>query len=170
MGKKHRHNKWKIVDPGVHADSSDLVSIEELVDYTAIRGKRTYSEPIIDDDATFKKKRRKKKNQAQKRKAAEQAENESPKKIKPDVETPSIEEEKESDSEPEADMSAWNDFNLPDPIVKALAAKKFLQPTEIQVIVGKRYVKAVNISVYDFPIHIYRHLLYQKLSSRRKIS
>lgn len=135
MVKKQKPNKWKVIDPGIHGNAGDLISIEELVDYTAIRGKQTYSEPIEDDnDTSLKKKRRKKKRKnqnPQKHKTSDNVTEQPPaKKIKID-EKPSTDTITEGFEDP--DMSAWNEFNLPDVIIKALAAKKFTKPTEIQV-------------------------------------
>ncbi|XP_065205121.1 uncharacterized protein LOC135835005 [Planococcus citri] len=227
MGKKPKQNKWKVVDPGgVTGTFPDLISIEELVDYKAIRGKDQYSDPVVDDVSSTKKKRkkkkkpvtsgepksseqtentpalskvkskrktppddeepsvdakkrkkkkkpvtsgksksseqtqdaptlskaqsktetspdnkepsvdakkRKKKKQAasKKRKLTDQSESPANKKMKPNVETAPDDEEANVDTN-DTDMSAWMEFNLADQIIKALAAKKFSTPTEIQ--------------------------------------
>ena len=130
MGKKPKQNKWKVVDPG--GNFTDLISIEELVDYKAIRGKDQYSEPTVDDESILTKKRKKKKTAtAKKRKLIDQTEQPpAPKKTKFQEETSLNIEEQSS-----IDMSAWEPFNLPKPIIKALATKKFSVPTEIQVII-----------------------------------
>lgn len=142
--KKNRKNKWKQLPFNSNESAPEFISFEELVDYTIVRGQEI--ENNNEDDKTICKKRTKRKNYRKKfsdnisgkRKMPNDTNCSLNKKQKitdplpNDVQTSSVD-----DVNPDLilnDMCSWSSFNLPIQVIKALALKKFTQPTEIQVI------------------------------------
>lgn len=142
MGKLKK-NEWKPL--GINLENAEeLTCFEQLTDYEIIRGGISEPSHSIEEDEPRKKRKRKKTSSSRqtsqkntvKRK---QTEANSPIPAKKTKNTFSEEEVPEvatsvTESEPNLEnVDSWKPFNLPEPILKALAAKKFENPTEIQV-------------------------------------
>lgn len=143
MGKVKK-NEWKPL--GINLENADeLICFEKLTDYEIIRG--GINEPSHSNcvDVPRKKRKRKKKpshgqisqTNTVKRKLTGLDSPIPVKKTKnavpSDKQVPKVAADV-IDSEPNLKhVDSWKHFNLPEPILKALAAKKFENPTEIQV-------------------------------------
>ncbi len=122
-----------------------LISFEEVTDYNITRGQGTNTTHDRSKIASSEKRKKRKRNARksasdrssikQKRKIREEARQPSKKRKISPAEDVAKSEPIDSSNDPlnfEV-MTAWNEFTLPEPVLKALAFKKFLQPTEIQV-------------------------------------
>lgn len=139
--KQKRKNMWKPVEINLKERAPELICFEELSDYKAIRGKDTYNDPedievvekgkncastsalskrrnpvTVDDQSKKKKKKKKKITKFEETNI-----------VSPDQET------FETKVDELRGMSAWNEFGLSEQIIRALEAKNFTSPTEIQV-------------------------------------
>lgn len=143
MGKTKK-NVWKPV--GINLENAnELICFEQLTDYKIVRGEIGESNHSDDEDVPRKKQKRKKKpsnsqklqKNAVKRKNSNIDSSVPHKKTKNAVCSEKQMPEVAADvinSEPDLEhVDSWKQFSLPEPILKALAVKKFERPTEIQV-------------------------------------
>lgn len=144
MVKSKKNRLWKPVEITLKDPAPDLIGFEELVNYTAIKGKHDsvqYNEEVILEET---KKKRKKKNTtitSNKRRKNVCDTNESlardtkkKKLVNREYNENAVSLKQEHQSISDVNMSAWIPFSLPEELIKALTVKKFTQPTEIQVV------------------------------------
>lgn len=145
MVKSKKNRLWKPVEITLKDPAPDLIGFEELVNYTAIKGKHDsvqYNEEVILEET---KKKRKKKNTtitSNKRRKNVCDTNESlardtkkKKLVNREYNENAVSLKQEHQSISDVNMSAWIPFSLPEELIKALTVKKFTQPTEIQKLV-----------------------------------
>lgn len=139
---KRKGKEWKPV--GIHLENADeLVYFEKLTDYEIIRGEINDSSHSNQVEESNKKRKRKKKP-SNKQKSSESIDKKRTDKVSPakkkakmsvDSDEPVSVVAAVTECEPDIEkVDSWKQFNLPEPILKALAAKNFERPTEIQVI------------------------------------
>lgn len=144
MVKRKKKNFWKPVEINLE-HAPELICFEELTDYSAVRGKDNVA--VGDDDnseraSVQKTKSRKRKTDTTSavslnKKMKSSIDRDQPKNKKGNKVVTNTAKSEETIAEPGSpsslDMSAWDEFDLPESIIRALSAKKFTSPTDIQV-------------------------------------